>query len=66
MQHQRSDVPCPKKDGVANSEGMTIKQEQELRRRNRTLTDVEKWNEMYKILFPDDSHIPLPCKFNRF
>lgn len=64
MEHLRSDVPCPKKEAVPNPVGITEDQAQELKRKKRpgsNQTDVERWNEMYKILFPDDNHIPHPC-----
>lgn len=64
LQHQRSDIPCPKQDSLVSSEGITPKQEQELRRKRRGQTDIQKWKEIYRILFPGESQIPSPCKFN--
>lgn len=60
----RSDIPCPKKESTPQSAGITPKQVEELKRKKRSsssVTDVEKWNEVYKILFPHDKHVPSPC-----
>jgi len=42
---------------------MTEVQAMELRRRSRRSMGVEeRWVQMYRILFPNDSDIPGPCK----
>lgn len=43
---------------------MSRKQEQELRRKTRRgPKEEDKWREMFRILFPDDTVIPSPCRF---
>lgn len=51
-------------DGSAAGEGFDKEQAKELKKRRRTpAREVEKWRDMYRILFPDDaeSAMPSPC-----
>ena len=62
--HQRSEVACEIRIDEPQ-EG--INEEQLLRLRSRKkpqgkLSEEEKWNEAYKVIFPDDDLIPSPCK----
>ena len=36
------------------------------KRQLRETSDVQKWGEWYKILFPNDGKIPSPCKSTAF
>ena len=45
-------------------EGLTPDQERKMRKRNRGMTEEERWRELYLILFPDTdpATVPSPCK----
>jgi hypothetical protein len=63
--HQRLPENCPLRQADP-IDGLSKAQEQELRKRKKTtLSEEDKWKEMYRILFPDDSDedIPSPCEF---
>lgn len=64
--HLRSDTPCVKRD-VPRSRGINDAQEKKLRERRKTtvtLTDEQKWLDIYVILFPEANQktLPSPCK----
>lgn len=64
--HLRSDTPCVKRD-VPRSRGINDAQEKKLRERRKTtgtLTDEQKWLDIYMILFPEANQktLPSPCK----
>ena len=62
QEHIRQRDLCTLADPSAR-EAISKVQELQLRKRGkRTVSDEEKWNEMYMILFPDDIEIPSPCK----
>ena len=58
--HQRADVPCrvkaPVSDGVITEEQYT----QLHQRAKAHSTEEDKWEEMYRIIFPDEE-VPSPC-----
>lgn len=59
--HQRADNPCEKKP-VSNK--IDVQQEKQLRSRmmyRKSLNNEEKWNAVYKIIFPDAEVVPSPC-----
>jgi hypothetical protein len=64
--HATSPIPC-KVSVSEDVSGFTKDQEKRLRSRKRPLgqTEVDRWNQMYRILFPDagDGLMPSPCKF---
>jgi hypothetical protein len=47
-----------------SGEGFNDEQEKALKKRVQGATEEEMWNDMYRILFPDDTEddIPEPCK----
>jgi hypothetical protein len=50
-----------------NFDGLDDEQEKALRARSMTsCTDMERWKDMWLILFPDenDNDVPNPCKCN--
>ena len=58
--HQRADIPCkvkaPVSDGI-----ITEEQDKQLHQRAKSnCTEEEKWDEMYRIIFPDEE-VPSPC-----
>ncbi|KAJ3548026.1 hypothetical protein NM208_g1212 [Fusarium decemcellulare] len=60
--HQRANPPCQTKE-PPKMKGINEKQEKALKSRKmyqKSLTEEEKWTEIYKILFPDDAPIPSP------
>ncbi|KAF4470684.1 hypothetical protein FALBO_2398 [Fusarium albosuccineum] len=60
--HQRSNPPCQTKE-PPKMKGINEKQEKALKSRKmyqKSLTEEEKWTEIYKILFPEDHPIPSP------
>lgn len=62
QEHLRQLDLCIRADPQAH-EGISKFQESQLRKRGKkTTSDEERWIEMYKILFPEDSEIPSPCK----
>jgi len=49
----------------AIADGIDKSQEQALRSKKRSAsikTEVDKWNQIYRIIFPDDREIPSPCE----
>lgn len=67
MDHQRLPDPCPLKD-MEHVEGFDAVQERNLKSRKRSnpeLSEIDKWREIYKILFPGvpDEEIPSHCEF---
>jgi hypothetical protein len=62
--HQRAEQTCEIKPAEIE-EGISVTQEQALKSRKKTgktQSEEEKWTEMYKIVFPEHSIIPSPCK----
>jgi hypothetical protein len=62
-------MPCETGD-VEPVEGFSQTQEKQLRSRKKAkadMTEVEKWYQAYRILFPDDDqeNVPTPCKSHR-
>ncbi len=58
--HQRADIPCkvnaPVSDGI-----ITEEQDKQLHQRAKSnCTEEEKWDEMYRIIFPGEE-VPSPC-----
>ncbi|KAI0143201.1 hypothetical protein BJ166DRAFT_597109 [Pestalotiopsis sp. NC0098] len=63
--HLRSDTPCVKRD-VPRSRGINDAQEKKLRERRKTtgtLTDEQKWLDIYMILFPEANQKTLPSPY---
>ncbi|KAK3986407.1 hypothetical protein QBC44DRAFT_248364 [Cladorrhinum sp. PSN332] len=61
--HLQSDPPCTVKQNSVPHEGFTKDQEKRLRSRKKAhadMTDEDKWNEIYQILFPDDDPDAIP------
>jgi hypothetical protein len=63
--HMRTDPPCRVLNGKA-MQGINQTQEKLLRSRkklHKNMTEVEKWKDVYAILFPDDdpAEWPSPC-----
>jgi hypothetical protein len=57
--HQRADVPCSLREKSPG--GITEEQEKQLRTRAKpNCSEKEKWEEMYRIIFPGEK-VPLPC-----
>ncbi|KAF9772154.1 hypothetical protein IL306_010172 [Fusarium sp. DS 682] len=65
-EHQRADIICPRRSNEPGDERIDEGQERLLRIRKRKngktrqLSEMEKWIDMYKILFPHDDPIPSP------
>ncbi|KAF5695777.1 hypothetical protein FDENT_83 [Fusarium denticulatum] len=65
-EHQRADNICQRQNEDLAEEGINKEQERLLRVRKRNngksrqVAEEEKWVDMYKILFPDDSPVPTP------
>jgi hypothetical protein len=64
-EHQRGATPCKVREDEL-TEGFDDDQEKQLKSRKGMkgdLTEVEKWNRVYSILFPDDDpeEMPTPC-----
>jgi hypothetical protein len=60
--HAGMENPC-KNQELQEVEGFGAAELKVLRKRDRGQTEVEKWNKVYMILFPNDEEIPSPCKF---
>ncbi len=62
-EHQRADEPC-RKSNVKNEEGtITEAQNRLLRKKPSTAkTNNERWEEVYRIVFPEAKDIPSPCR----
>ncbi|KAK4158993.1 hypothetical protein QBC43DRAFT_223071 [Cladorrhinum sp. PSN259] len=61
--HLQMDPPCIVKSNSVPHEGFTKDQEKRLRSRKKAhadMTDEDKWNEIYQILFPDDDPESIP------
>lgn len=64
--HQRAETACSICEGNLR-EGINETQRQKLKVRKKsvksgpTQTEAEKWNYMFRIIFPDDDKIPGPC-----
>lgn len=59
--HQRAQTPCRLTDN-ARADVITDEQEELLRVRARANTpEEERWEDMYRIVFPDEKTIPSPC-----
>jgi hypothetical protein len=57
--HQRADVPCKLRERAPDA--ITEEQEKLLRARAKSHCSEEmKWEEMYRIIFPDEK-VPSPC-----
>jgi len=66
--HMRTDPPCQVRSRPRTMEGINPSQEKLLRSRKRAqrhMTEVEKWKDVYTILFPadDPAEMPSPCKY---
>lgn len=64
--HLRADIPCAKRDKI-HVQGIDDAQERKIKERKKTsdsLTEEQKWKNIYMILFPDANKnaLPSPCK----
>lgn len=64
--HLRSDKPCEKRE-VTRMQGINDAQDKKLRERRKTtgtLTEEQKWLDIYMILFPEANRkaLPSPCE----
>lgn len=64
--HQRDLVPCKVNQERPADEGIDEDQEKKLRKKKRSsAAEEEKWAEIYKIIFPNEIHVPSPyCESN--
>ncbi|KAK8107350.1 uncharacterized protein PG998_009363 [Apiospora kogelbergensis] len=63
--HLRSDDPCRKKD-IAAAQGIDEQQEKKLKERKRvgsSVTDEQRWRDIYMILFPGANKNSLPSPY---
>lgn len=63
ISHHRGEQRCEKQE--LSFEGIDESQKEMLRSRKQTSKDeVEKWKDIYRILFPDDDELKIPscCK----
>jgi hypothetical protein len=68
-EHSRSDLQCQVLSSRPEDfEGMDNAQEKKLRSRKhpKGQSQKERWDDIYKILFPEDPVIPEPCKVRLF
>jgi len=67
LAHQRTSVPCETKTDAFPEGTMMPSQEEALRIKKRVppnTTEEQRWNEVYLILFPEETGaLPSPCKF---
>jgi hypothetical protein len=64
QRHARANPPCEVQNETPEDD-ITPAQEELLPSRtgnNKKKDEIELWNAMYKILFPNDYPIPTPCK----
>ncbi|KAI1857967.1 hypothetical protein JX265_010997 [Neoarthrinium moseri] len=64
-EHLRSDIPCTKRD-VIRVQGIDDAQEKKLKERKKTsasLTEEQKWKDIYVILFPQANKNALPSPY---
>ncbi|KAK3293800.1 uncharacterized protein B0H64DRAFT_173147 [Chaetomium fimeti] len=64
--HLQQDPPCSVQRNRTLQEGFTKDQEKKLRSRKKghaDMTDVDKWREIYMILFPDDEQSAIPSPY---
>lgn len=65
-EHAQQDVPCQKSSSVPESviEGCDKDQEKRLKCRKRKPgeTEEDRWADMYRVLFGEESEVPTPCK----
>ncbi|KAK1984977.1 hypothetical protein LZ30DRAFT_709833 [Colletotrichum cereale] len=67
--HLRASEQCEMQDQIPAAEGMDPTQKELLRSRKRThkyMTEADKWNEMYLILFPDANPTCLPSPYYEY
>ncbi|KAK1757758.1 hypothetical protein QBC47DRAFT_376926 [Echria macrotheca] len=65
-EHSRAETVCALKTQAESPDDVTPQQIEQLKRRKRDgSSDAERWNSMFKILFPTipDDEIPSPCEF---
>lgn len=67
QRHQNTEKPCERNEKKVERNGITSDQERQLRskkRRRGENTEEEKWQGIYRILFPKDTIIPPPYRDN--
>lgn len=67
LAHQRASVPCETRTDAFPEGTMMPSQEEALRIKKRVppnTTEEQRWNEVYLVLFPEETGaLPSPCKF---
>jgi hypothetical protein len=61
VSHHQEDAQCEKQPTTLPKGWITTAQEEELRKKHPGRTDVEKWNNIYRIIFPNDACPSSPC-----
>ncbi|KAI5858257.1 hypothetical protein GGS23DRAFT_600613 [Durotheca rogersii] len=67
--HQRSTRPCELRAFEEQLEGVSLGQEKLLKSRKKDVTnkpEPEKWNDMYRILFPGDDPLDIPTPYYEY
>jgi len=69
--HFARDEACKVRRPLPQMDGFDEKQEAQLKSRKRSvvpLSEVEKWRQVYSILFPQvpQEHVPSPCEFQAY
>jgi hypothetical protein len=61
--HQQEDNECEKQPTTLPKGWITTAQERELRKRHPGQSDLENWNNIFAILFPNDACPSSPCMY---
>ncbi|KAI0835853.1 hypothetical protein F5Y06DRAFT_305787 [Hypoxylon sp. FL0890] len=61
--HSRSDPPCQKRDFDAESDTIDESQKAQIQKKPRGVSDEQKWNEIYRIIFKLDSAAEVPSPY---
>ncbi|KAI0139620.1 hypothetical protein F4776DRAFT_597067 [Hypoxylon sp. NC0597] len=62
-QHSRADPPCDKRDFDADSDTIDESQKAQIQKKPRGVSDEQKWNEIYRIIFKLDSATEIPSPY---
>lgn len=67
VDHRRLPEPCQKKseslkEGISNAQWDEIDKKTHKKKGKGAFSDVEKWNEIWRVLFSDSVPMPHPCK----
>ncbi|OTA90164.1 hypothetical protein M434DRAFT_33805 [Hypoxylon sp. CO27-5] len=61
--HSRSDPPCVKRDFDAEPDKIDESQKAQIQKKPRGISDEQKWNEIYRIIFKLDSAAEIPSPY---